>query len=200
MTDAAARQPDTNPSIFLRLNRTDTGSRELAWAEFHRRYAAVIAGFARQVGGAAADVEDVVQDVLVGFYATSPTFVYDPARGRFRSYLKTCTFHAVTRRLGREARFRGRPLEEVDAEALEVEQVWNDVWEQEQLRRAIEELRAEIGTTKTFRAFELYVILDLPPQEVSRRLDLHVDNVYRAKEGVTKKLREKLNAIRASDD
>ena len=78
---------------------------------------------------------------------------------------------------------------------MEVEQVWNDVWEQEQLRRAVEELRQEIGTTKTFRAFELYVILDLPPQEVSQRLDLHIDNVYRAEQCVTRMLREKLNAI-----
>ena len=198
--DHAPRQPDTNPSIFLRLNRTDTAVRELAWDEFHRRYAAAITGFARQIGARPADVEDVVQDVLIGFYATSPTFVYDPARGRFRGYLKTCTFHAVRRRLGHDARFRGLPLDRVDPEALEVEQAWNDVWEQEQLRRAVDELRREVGTTKTFRAFEMYVILDLPPQEVSRRLDLHVDNVYRAKQSVTRVLREKLNAMRALEE
>src|SRR5689334_14283818 len=133
-----ARQPDTNPSIFLRLNRTETAVRELAWEEFHRRYTAAIASFARQLGVRSADVEDVVQDVLVGFYATAPRFVYDPAKGRFRTYLKTCTLHAVKRRLGRDAKFRGLPLEQVDPEALEVDQVWNDVWEQEQLRRAVE--------------------------------------------------------------
>jgi RNA polymerase sigma factor (sigma-70 family) len=196
----ATRHPDTNPSIFLRLNRTDTALRELAWDEFHQRYAAAIASFARQIGVRPGDIEDVVQDVLLGFYATSPSFVYDPGKGRFRGYLKTCTFHVVQRRLGRDAKFRGLPLEQVDPEALEVEQVWSDVWEQEQLRRAVEELRGEIGTTKTFRAFELYVILDLPPQEVSRRLALHIDNVYRAKERVTRMLRERLGAIRASDE
>jgi len=41
-------------------------------------------------------------------------------------------------------------------------------------------------------AFEMYVILDLPPQEVSQRLALHIDNVYRAKQSVTQMLREKL--------
>jgi len=198
--NTAARQPETNPSIFLRLNRSDASVRELAWNEFHQRYAAVIAGFARQIGIRASDVEDVVQDVLVGFYSRSPTFVYDPAKGRFRGYLKTCTFHAVQRRLGREATFRGLPLDQIDAQALEVEQVWNDVWEQEQLRSAVEKLRQEIGVTKTFRAFELYVILDLPPQEVSRKLDMHIDNVYRAKESVTKMLREKLKAIEEPGD
>jgi RNA polymerase sigma-70 factor (ECF subfamily) len=200
MEPVAAQKPaDTNPSIFLRLNRTDTDVRELAWNEFHARYAGVIAAFARQVGVRTADVDDVVQDVLVGFYATSPTFVYDPSKGRFRGYLKRCTFHAVQRRLGRDSKFRGVPLAQVDPETLEVEQAWNDVWEQEQLRRAVEELRQEIGTTKTFRAFEMYVILDVPPQEVSRRLDLHVDNVYRAKQSVTRMLREKLAAMSTSD-
>jgi hypothetical protein len=78
--------------------------------------------------------------------------------------------------------------------------VWNDVWEQEQLRRAVDELRREIGTTKTFRAFEMYVILDMSPQEVSQRVGLHIDNVYRAKEGVTRILRERLSVIRASEE
>jgi RNA polymerase sigma factor (sigma-70 family) len=194
------RQPETNPSIFLRLNRNDTATRELAWNEFHHRYAPAIASFARQLGARAADIEDIVQDVLIGFYATCPRFVYDPEKGRFRTYLKTCTFHAVQRRFGRELKFRGLPLEQVDPKALEVEQVWHDVWEQEQLRRAVQEVRQEMGTTKTFRAFEMYVILDLPPQEVSKRLALHVDNVYRSKETVTRMLREKLNMIRALEE
>ena len=196
---SAARHPDTNPSIFLRLNRADTTMRELAWQEFHQRYAAIIAGFARQLGLSIADIDDVVQDVMLGFYATSPTFVYDPAKGRFRSYLKRCTFHAVQRRRGRDAKFKGLPLAQIELESLEVEQVWNDVWEQEMLRRAVEEVRKEMGTTKTFRAFEMYVILDLPAQEVSQRLALHIDNVYRAKDSVTRTLREKLNAIRESE-
>ena len=195
----AARPPDTSPSIFLRMNRTDAAARELAWQEFHRRYAAVIAGFARQLGVRAADVEDVVQDVLVGFYATSPTFVYDASRGSFRGYLKTCAFRAARRRLGRKTRFHGLPLERVDSEAVEVEQAWDDVWEQELLRGAIEDLRREIGQTKAFRAFELYVILDLPPHEVSRQLGLHIDNVYRAKQEIARRLREKLAALRASE-
>ena len=52
-TDSAARQSDsspTNPSIFLRLNRTDAAVRELAWDEFQRRYAPAIAAFARRLG------------------------------------------------------------------------------------------------------------------------------------------------------
>lgn len=199
--DCAAKRPDTtNPSIFLRLNVNDAAAREVAWQQFYQRYGGVIAGFARQVGATVQDTEDIVQDVLIGFYATSPTFLYDPNKGRFRGYLKTCTCHAVRRRIARDIKFRGTSLKQIDADALEVDQVWNDVWEQEQLRRAVEQLRGEVGSTRTFQAFELYVIQDLPPQEVSRRLGLHIDNVYRSKESVTQLLREKLKELRAAEE
>src|SRR5688572_10212488 len=88
----------TNPSIFLRLNRTDTRARQIAWREFHDRYAPIISTFARKLGAPPQDLDDVVQDVLVGFYSTAPTFVYDPAKGRFRGYLKTCACHAMRKR------------------------------------------------------------------------------------------------------
>jgi len=104
-----ARRDDplaTNPSIFLRLNRSETAPRELAWVEFRARYAPVIVAFARRFGVTSHDADDVVQDVLVGFYAKSPTFVYDPSRGRFRAYLKACTIHALRKHLA-AARGRG---------------------------------------------------------------------------------------------
>jgi RNA polymerase sigma-70 factor (ECF subfamily) len=191
---------ETNPSIFLRISGTDTAVRELAWHDFHERYAAVIAGFAKELGAKSQEVDDLVQEVLIGFYARSPTFVYDPSKGRFRGYLKTCTCHVVRRRLGREARFRGVSLHAIDERAVEVEQAWNDVWEQALLRRALDALRSEIGSTKTFRAFERYVILDQAPQDVSREVGVHIDRVYRSKEKVTRMLREKIAEMRAEID
>ena len=70
----------TNPTIFLRLNAVEPAPRELAWDQFHARYAPIIAAFARRLGADGHDVDDIVQDVLLGFFATSPTFVYDPAQ------------------------------------------------------------------------------------------------------------------------
>ena len=188
---------ETNPSIFLRINRTDTAARGLAWDEFHARYAPVIASFARRLGVRHCDVDDVVQDVLVGFYAASPTFVYDPDKGRFRGYLRRCTCHVLGRHAAQRSRQRAvRGPSLGDLESVEVEHVWNDVWEQERLRQAVERLRREIGGTKAFRAFELYVILDHAPQDVARQLDMHLDSVYRAKEQITARLREALRELR----
>jgi RNA polymerase sigma factor (sigma-70 family) len=184
--------PTTNPSIFVRLKATDAKPREFAWNEFHARYAPIIAAFARKLGGKAADLDDVVQDVLAGFFAKSPTFVYDPAKGRFRSYLKVCTYHQLKKRFGKQARVLGGPIDSVPEDAVAVEQIWNDVWEQEKLRRAMEEVRAEMGSNKTFQAFEMYVALGEPADAVAAKLDMHLNSVYRAKEQITRLLQEKL--------
>src|SRR5215475_16051245 len=106
------RDASTNPSIFLRLKESDAKPREIAWEQFHSRYVPVIAGFARRMGGKDRDVDDVVQDVLLGFYLKSPTFVYDPSKGRFRRYLKVCTYNALKKRFGEKSRFLGQPLDE----------------------------------------------------------------------------------------
>lgn len=190
---------ETNPTIFLRMKSGDPQPRELAWEEFHARYAPVIAAFARRLGVSAIDVDDVVQDVLIGFFAKSPTFVYDPSQGRFRGYLKVCTCRALHRRAGKEARFKGQPLDLVDPGAVAVEQVWTDVWERERLRQALEEIRLSLTAGKTFAAFEQYVIQGKPAEAVAEKLGLHINSVYRAKEQVTGMLQQKLDANRDED-
>jgi RNA polymerase sigma factor (sigma-70 family) len=192
---------ETHASIFLRLNQSDTRLREIAWQEFHAHYAPAIAALARQLGTPDGNVDDVVQDVLLGFFSTAPTFVYDPARGRFRKYLKACICHTVWKRTKRHgnAAIQMVGLDQINPQSLEIEQAWNDIWEEQLLRRAIEQVRAELGQTKTFRAFELYVMLDRPAQQVSGELGLHVDNVYRSKEQVTQLLRERIQCLREEE-
>jgi RNA polymerase sigma factor (sigma-70 family) len=180
----------TNPSIFLRLKQSDPAPREFAWQEFHGRYAPIIAAFAQRLGAKHTDVDDVVQDVLLGFFSKSPTFIYDPGKGRFRGYLKVCTYRALRANLDKRVKAQGVPLDQVDPDEVSIEQVWNDVWEQQMLARAIEQLRAKMGQTKTFQAFEQYVGESRPAQEVAERLGLHITTVYKAKEHITQLLRE----------
>jgi RNA polymerase sigma factor (sigma-70 family) len=185
----------TRPSIFVRLNGPSDGPREIAWADFRKRYAPIIAGFARNLGARPQEIDDVIQDVLMGFFAKSPTFIYDPAKGRFRGYLKVCTYRALRKRSGAAAmRFKAMPLDQVDPDSLEFDQAWNDVWEQEQLRHALDETREQYRHANTFRAFEQYVILGKPAEQVAQLLGMHVNSVYRAKEQITDVLRQKLQA------
>ncbi len=189
----------TNPTIFLRLRQSDSAPREMAWDQFSIRYASVIQAFARRFGARPQDVDDVVQDVMLGFFLKSPTFLYDPAKGKFRGYLKVCAYRALSKRLGREAKLQGKPLDDVDPQEMSVEQLWNDVWEQDQLRRSLELVRQTMGETKTFRAFELYVVFDQPADTVAEKLDMHINSVYRAKEQVTRLLQEKVASLKDED-
>lgn len=181
------------------MRQADSAPREIAWDEFSVRYAPVVRSFARRFGARPQDVDDVVQDVLLGFFLKSPSFVYDPAKGKFRGYLKVCAYRALSKRLGREAKFHGRALDAINPDEMAVEQVWNDVWEQDLLRQALELIRRTIGDTKTFRAFEHYVVFDEPAESVANKLSMHLNSVYRAKEQITRLLQEKVALLKDED-
>ncbi len=185
----------TNPSIFLRMNQAKKRLRELAWSEFRDRYAPIIAGFARKLAVKPQDIDDIIQDVLLGFFAKSPTFVYDPAKGRFRGYLKVCTFRAMRDRLGKAVKFSGVSIDQLDPELLSVEAAWSDVWEKEQMQRVMEAVRQDYRGAKTFRAFELYAMENQTAEDVANTLEMSVDSVYKAKERITKAIREKLQRL-----
>jgi RNA polymerase sigma factor (sigma-70 family) len=189
----------TNPTIFLRLRASDAQPRELAWDQFSSRYGPIISSFVLQLGGKAQEVDDVVQEVLLGFFLRSPTFVYDSAKGRFRSYLRVCTYRVIHQRLGKAARVNGKPLDQIDPQSVAIEQIWDDVWAQELLRKALEDIRLEIGNTKSFAAFELFVIHDESAADIAAKLEMHVNSVYRAKDEVMRQLRTRLAAMRDED-
>lgn len=195
----------TRTSLLLRL-RPGGADVEVAWSDFYDRYAPVIGGFARRLGARPQDVEDVVQDVLAGFFSASPTFVYDPERGRFRGYLKTCTVRAIRKRFAADARASaaglaagGVPVADVDVADPRVERAWNDCWESDKLRRALDAVRERYAShperAKTFQAFEMYTLLDRPSEEVARELGMSVDSVHAAKSRITRALREAADAI-----
>jgi DNA-directed RNA polymerase specialized sigma24 family protein len=196
--EARANRPDTatNPSIFMRLKATDASPREIAWADFSTRYAPIISSFAKRLGAQQNDIDDITQDVMLGFFLRSPKFIYDPAKGRFRSYLKVCTDRALRRRLGRDVKFRGRSLDEIDPADPDIDKTWNDVWEQQLLKRAVEDVRESVGHTKAFQAFERYVVLDEHAPDVAEKLAMHLNSVYRAKEQITKLIRDRVNELR----
>ncbi|MBC8107448.1 MAG: sigma-70 family RNA polymerase sigma factor [Anaerolineae bacterium] len=189
----------TNPSIFLRLKQSDAAPREFAWKEFHARYAPIITAFAVRLGARQQDIDDVLQDVMLGFFSKSPTFVYDSGKGRFRGYLKVCTYRALATLVGKHARYQGVSLDQIDPQAVAIEHAWNEIWEQELYQRAMQEVRAQRGQTKTFLAFEQYVAHNQPAESVAASLELHLTSVYRAKREVTDMLREKIRAMNDED-
>ena len=189
----------TRASLFQKLRQAEPRDRAIAWEVFRARYAPIIAGFAGRFGASRQDIDDIIQDVMAGFVGVSDAFVYDPATGRFRGWLKTCTVRAAIRRAGKNLRFQGVPLEDVPHAELAVEPVWSDVWEAELVAQALAMLRAASGTSVAFQAFEQYALRERSAEEVAAELKTSVENVHQAKSRMTKRLRETVQQLREEE-
>ena len=198
--DSANESHLTRASIFARLGSSGPGERELAWSEFRARYAPIIASFAAKCGASRQDIDDIIQDVLTNFLGASGEFVYDPTKGRFRGYLKTCTVRAAIRRAGKNVRFRGVPLDEISQAELAVEPIWDDVWEQQLVTEALRHVRGACQNSTAFRAFEQYVLLDRSAEIVANELETTVNNVHQAKTRITKQLRDTVQRLRELEE
>ena len=190
----------TRASVFLRLKDTDAAPRELAWQAFHDRYAPMIAGYARRKGATPQQAEDIVQDVMLGFFSASPRFVYNPTTGRFRGYLRVCVHRALKRI--RDAQ-RG-PMPSVSSQSIDELQIaderaenpadlglWDDLWERQQLNRILAETREHYrrkGKIETFLAFERNVLFNEPATKVAGELGISIPSVHMAKLRVTQRL------------
>ena len=184
----------TRASIFVKLKQSDSAPRELAWKQFYDRYAPVISSYAYRKGATRQQADEIVQDVIAGFFEASPRFVYDPARGRFRAYLMTCVARALVRRRAASGKNSAISVDDVDvADEHDDEALWERLWQQQILRRAMVIVREQYthkGKLQTFLAFEHNVMQGVSAPETAKRLGINVGSVHTAKVRVTEKLRE----------
>jgi RNA polymerase sigma-70 factor (ECF subfamily) len=184
----------THATLIARLSdRSDP----TAWPDFCDRYGELIRRFALRQNVESAECDDVMQDVLIALTKNMPTFQYDPAKGRFRSYLKTLVVRAVFRRF-RQKRAQGG---QVDIEAAvdevvtdpQVEEIWNEEWRQYHLRQAMQTIAVEFNPADR-AAFDAYVGEGRPAKETAETLGMTVDQVYQAKSRILKRLSELIAA------
>jgi RNA polymerase sigma-70 factor (ECF subfamily) len=176
-------EPDpyqTSATLLQRLKTLNNVSRDDAWTEFHSRYAPVITAFARRLGAKPSDLDDLVQDVLLGFVRANEEFRYNRERGRFRGYLKVCTIGALNRRRKQNRKFAAMP-EELDPKDPKLDESWDEAWEKALLKRAVELVRRDYKNNETFRAFEMTTLKGQEPREVATTLKLSIDSVYQAR-------------------
>ncbi|MEE2907783.1 MAG: sigma-70 family RNA polymerase sigma factor [Planctomycetota bacterium] len=189
----------TRASIFIRLRADGSLDRELGWQEFTEKYARVIAGFARNAGLRAQDADDVLQDVLLGFFRVSEQFEYNPERGRFRGYLKRVTLNAIRARHRRK-----RPStflkDDYDppGEMPDVDAAWDRQWTEQLLQRAMTEARGGVEE-RTWKAFELYGVRGVPVEQVSTELEMTPAAIRHAKMRLVKQVREIVDRLRVEE-
>ncbi|MBY0313709.1 MAG: sigma-70 family RNA polymerase sigma factor [Phycisphaerales bacterium] len=183
----------TSAALMLRL-KADGDAREVAWTECCERYEPIIVGFARRQGLSPSQLPDLVQQIVMGFFAAQPRFTYNPEKGRFRGYLKTCVAHEIQRlRTTSAASAKRERSASVNDEAED--RAWDAEGESQQLRAAMERVRASYRDNSTFEAFHRVFVLNEPADRVAADLGLSRDSVYQAKTRVLAKLQVELALI-----
>jgi RNA polymerase sigma-70 factor (ECF subfamily) len=180
----------THATLLQRLSR---GPDADAWDEFCDRYGELIRSFAHRQGVQPADCDDVMQDVLVALTKSMPGFQYDPARGKFRSYLKTVVLHAVYRK---SCQKRGEvALDDLTAAIIPaadnrcIDEHWETEWRQHHLRLAMRTINSEFNRADQ-AAFQAYGVEGRSAAETAEQLGLTIDQVYQAKSRILRRLTE----------
>ncbi len=190
----------TRVSFLNRLRDVHDGP---SWSLFRERYGQMLYQYARARGASHADADDAVQEVQMQLVKSIGQFEYDPARGRFRAYLRTAILHALSRR----ARRQSRQPASVDPDGLHhvrdnghdaSDAVWNREWDRQQLRWAVRLARDEFEHM-TMHAFELHAIVGFSVNETAETLGISKWRVYRARERVSQRVRAILTDLAQED-
>ena len=181
----------TKKSILKKVRAGD----EISWNEFYQTYKPLILLCGMDCSLTQYENEELVQLVMTEIFRKDIlknydldkvpdhiVFQFDPARGRFRHYLKKIIRnHAIKLYRRRRATL---PLEVVEEGNHPVADDWDRLWEKEWKRHlfnmALEELKTQVQP-ETFVAFEMYALQNKPVREVAEFLHMSVSAVYTAK-------------------
>ena len=179
----------------------DTGN-ESAWARFFDLYAGFVFSIARSKGLKDEEADDIVQVVFTDLVRMMPTFKYDRAKGKFRSYLIGLVHWRVKDKL----RLVQRDNEQMKAYLDEVanlppadkdfaEREWQTAAVEEALRRIKPDVRPE-----HYAAFVASAVEGQDTETVVRLYNLSRDNLYQIRKRLTAKLQETVSVVLAEMD
>jgi len=190
--------PSTPVSLLGHIRRNPADPQN--WRAIVDRYGPLIYDWARGHGLQDADAKDVTQDVLLRLVRRLPTFEYDTTR-TFRGFLRAITRNAwIDFVEGCQGRERGSGDSDVLV-YLHKEPTRDDL-----IRRLEEDADRELFeiacreaqlrvAPRTWEAFRLGVLEDLPAREVAERLGMKLATVYGAQRTVRDMLKELVQKI-----
>lgn len=198
--------PDTPVSLLSRLEERGSGlPYQDAWRSFFDLYhgpirAAALVTFRRFNWNHVPDdlLEEVIADVVVSFFKAQ--FSYDPARGRFRNYLRQLTAWRIMDKLGKLPAKPPAQLESVEesdlADPVDSQQPDGELecTERASYRAALfatmlEDVRNRVSP-QTFLIFEMTKIMGQSPDDVAAQFKVKRNVVDNAAHRVLNKLRE----------
>ena len=188
------RTPTTSEALLREISERPDSPRAEEFARIYRpvlqRYVAQSrANFGRIQP---ADSDDIVQEALVSVFSALPNFRYDPARGRFRSYLRRTVRNAVMR-FQRQSGTKENC--QVNADAVPDPGTDHDterailVWALAFARVS----RSGRFAPNTLAAFRRVALENAPVADVAREFKLKPNAIYQLKNRVLRAVREELD-------
>jgi len=149
-----------------------------------------------------ADVEDLLQEILVVVSEKLPQFVHSGQPGAFRAWLRLILTNRVRHFLRgqrhRQAVGAPQPLTDWLDQLADPDSSLSRQWDQEHdkhlVRRLLASIQAEFSPT-TWQVFQMLVLEDRPVAEVAQALGLTPNAVYVAKARVLARLRVELRGL-----
>jgi RNA polymerase sigma-70 factor (ECF subfamily) len=176
---------------------------EAAWQRLFDLYAGFVFSIARSKGLNDSDADDIVQTVFADLARNLPTFEYDRAKGRFRSYLSGLVHWRVNDRLRsgkRDAELKSAFWDEAkSAASAEDEDFEEREWQQAALEEALRRIKPEVRP-EHYAAFVASAVEGQDTDVVTKLYGISRDSLYQIRKRLTVKLRENLPEVLAEMD
>ena len=187
----------TRSSVLRAVANTEN---EAAWQRLFDLYAGFVFSIARSKGLKPEDADDIVQVVFTDLARNLPTFQYDRAKGKFRSYLVGLVHWRVMDRLKagkRDMELKANFLEETQSFASPDDDGFAErEWQAAALEEALRRIKPDVNP-EHYAAFVASAIEGQNTEVVMRLYCLTRDNLYQIRKRLTEKLRETIANVLA---
>lgn len=196
----SAAEFKTRGTLLIKLKEGDTLAREVSWQDFYQIYSPIIAGFARRSGCPVSEIDDIIHEVMAGFFKAAERFEYDPNMGRFRGYLKTATLNAMRQRYRKDRGKTSMDPAWMEQQPERVETLWAREWLGQLIIRALDTVRETTSIEqRSWDAFELYGRRNVPIEDVAQRLEMSPQAIRKAKSRISQLVRDEIERLRAEE-
>lgn len=181
----------TRSSLLSRIKDLGDGT---SWEEFDKVYRPLLLRYASTRGLSDEEAEEIAQQCMTAIVTGIKDF---RRRVGFRAWLRGMIDHKVDDQLKKRRREVNARTGDFDREQTTEENpalVWERQWNRTHLLYCLNRIRHEI-TPKTCEAFELYVIGQLPVDQIAERLKMTPNQIYVAKHRVLERLRKRWDEL-----
>lgn len=173
---------ETRESVLRRAQEGDA-------TEFARLYVPLTYAMAIKVGLDEPDARDVMQQTLLELLELLPHFEYDPTRGTFKGLIKKIVRSRAIDLVRARRRFCAENAAEASSDPFEYfDAMFEREWRKAHWMAALDRVRSEVRPT-TFQSFQLYVLREMPIDEVAAILGLTNNQVSQNKRRIIQRLR-----------